>query len=115
MNENESQRGGYSASDHRVMLADSILEILELSANVKELHNQFLLLQEDIDTLNRSLNDFREQVSQVKENTAEHMTNTAVQAFDEQLRRVEDMIDRLVLDKKANSKSKSSWWRFIFK
>nr|AAW31847.1 DapF [Dichelobacter nodosus] len=92
MNEHESS---YATADHKMLLADCILEINELSKIVKELHNEFTLIQEDIDTLNRSLNDFYQQIHRVKIETSEHLSNVVIEAFDEQLKKVEEMLKNL--------------------
>lgn len=94
MNEYEAN-GSYATSDHKMLLADSILEINELSKMVQELHDEFTLIQEDIDTLNRSLSDFAQQIHHVKTETSEHLSNVVIEAFDEQLKKVEEMLKKL--------------------
>lgn len=110
MSNTKDKGGGYAASDHKVMLADSILEIQELVSSVKELKNQLVLVQEDIEVMNRSLHDFSKQIDAVKVKSSEHLANVAVTAFEEQLEKVEQMIGRLLHDKSL-SKRKWFWQR----
>lgn len=112
MSEDNIRSGGYAASDHRTMLADCMLEITELSHLVKEVRNDISLMQADVDTLNQSLHDFGKQITEVKTKAAEHLTSTAIEAFNEQLKRVEEVFNHLNHDKPKVKRKK--WFRFQF-
>lgn len=106
----DNPKSTYAASDHKAMLADSILEINELSNLVKDLRSDISLIQQDIDILNKSLHDFGKHINDVKIKASDHLANVAIAAFDDQLQKVERMIGRILREEKPPERMKKRWF-----
>ena len=112
----------YNLTEPKAILAESLSEIVALADIVKQLHaaileaqnqhQQYLqLVQEDVDQLGRSLNEFAQNITTFRDGIICEVNQAAADAFDEQLKKVETAIADAIAKSNKAVNAKKSWWR----
>lgn len=81
-------------NEPRALLADALLEIIALRDEVKELRHTTQLVAEDLDTIARAVNGLGIAFSMVKQEVMRETALVAAKAFEEQLAKLEELINR---------------------
>ena len=92
-------------NEPRALLADTLLEIVELSNKVNEIDATIRLLTEDIEVIVRAVNELGTALTNARQGIIQETSLVAAEAFEKQLKKLHEIISE------AQKRPKRRFWQ----